>query len=56
MHLDLHFRYGPFPDDAAFAGLLASRGLDDPYSYAILDSAGRALGMFTLMDIRPPTG
>jgi RimJ/RimL family protein N-acetyltransferase len=46
--------YGPFADEAAFAQWLASRiSLDDPYSYAILDPLGRALGISTLMEIRP---
>jgi RimJ/RimL family protein N-acetyltransferase len=48
--------YGPFADAAAFSGWLASRvALEDPYSYAIIDSAGRALGIATLMEIRPAT-
>ena len=46
--------YGPFPDAAAFAGWVAQRAaLDDPYSYAIIDVAGRARGIFALMAIRP---
>jgi RimJ/RimL family protein N-acetyltransferase len=46
--------YGPFPDEKAFAEWLASRiALDDPYSYAIVDPGGRALGIATLMEIRP---
>jgi RimJ/RimL family protein N-acetyltransferase len=46
--------YGPFPDEAAFMAWLASRlPLADPYSYAIVDAAGRAVGISTLMEIRP---
>ena len=46
--------YGPFPDQAAFEQWLASRlPLEDPYSYAILDRAGRAVGIATLMEVRP---
>ncbi len=46
--------YGPFPDQGAFAQWLASRlPLEDPYSYAIVDRAGRAVGIATLMEIRP---
>jgi RimJ/RimL family protein N-acetyltransferase len=46
--------YGPFPDAAAFAAWVAARAeLDDPYSYVIVDAEGRALGIFTLMAIRP---
>jgi RimJ/RimL family protein N-acetyltransferase len=46
--------YGPFADEPAFAKWLASRvALDDPYSYAIVDVSGRAVGVATLMEIRP---
>jgi len=46
--------YGPFADVAAFSGWLASRvTLADPYSYAIVDASGRAVGIATLMEIRP---
>jgi RimJ/RimL family protein N-acetyltransferase len=46
--------YGPFADDASFQQWLASREqLVDPYYYTILDTSGRALGLSTLMDIRP---
>jgi RimJ/RimL family protein N-acetyltransferase len=46
--------YGPFADEKAFAAWLAERpALEDPYSYAILDKAGRAVGIATLMEIRP---
>ena len=30
--------------------------LDDPYSYAIVDRSGRAVGIATLMEIRPAMG
>jgi RimJ/RimL family protein N-acetyltransferase len=46
--------YGPFGDFAAFSRWLASRvTLDDPYSYAIIDRSGLAVGIATLMEIRP---
>jgi RimJ/RimL family protein N-acetyltransferase len=46
--------YGPFADAAAFSDWLAGRlALADPYSYAIADRDGRALGIATLMEIRP---
>jgi RimJ/RimL family protein N-acetyltransferase len=46
--------YGPFADFAAFSAWIASRlPLEDPYSYAIVDPSGRALGIATLMEIRP---
>jgi RimJ/RimL family protein N-acetyltransferase len=46
--------YGPFADAGAFSRWFASRlTLDDPYSYAVVDSTGRALGIATLMEIRP---
>ena len=46
--------YGPFPDEAAFSDWLARRvALADPYSYAIVNRGGRALGIATLMEIRP---
>ncbi len=46
--------YGPFANLAEFSKWLNGRvALDDPYSYAIIDSAGRAVGISTLMEIRP---
>jgi RimJ/RimL family protein N-acetyltransferase len=46
--------YGPFADFAAFSAWIASRlPLEDPYSYAIVDPSGKALGIATLMEIRP---
>jgi RimJ/RimL family protein N-acetyltransferase len=46
--------YGPFADEKAFAAWLAERpGLDDPYSYAVIDKTDRAVGIVTLMEIRP---
>jgi len=47
-------RYGPFPDAAAFTRWVESRiALKDPYSYAIVDASGRAVGIAALMEIRP---
>jgi RimJ/RimL family protein N-acetyltransferase len=46
--------YGPFANFATFSEWLASRAaLADPYYYAIIDSAGHAVGVATLMEIRP---
>jgi RimJ/RimL family protein N-acetyltransferase len=46
--------YGPFPDAGTFAQWVAGRiPIEDPYSYAVVDSAGRALGIATLMEIKP---
>jgi RimJ/RimL family protein N-acetyltransferase len=46
--------YDAFHDAAAFSAWVAARAaLDDPYCYAVIDSAGRALGISALMDIRP---
>jgi RimJ/RimL family protein N-acetyltransferase len=46
--------YGPFADATMFAQWVASRiPLDDPYSYAIVDTSGRAVGIATLMEIKP---
>jgi RimJ/RimL family protein N-acetyltransferase len=47
-------RYGPFAGEEAFSGWLAERAkLDDPYSYTVRDTEGRALGLVTLLEIRP---
>ena len=46
--------YGPFADFAAFSAWIGSRlPLEDPYSYAIVEPSGRAVGISTLMEIRP---
>ena len=46
--------YGPFADLVAFSQWLGSRvALDDPYAYAIIDRSGQAVGIATLMEIRP---
>ena len=46
--------YGPFADAAAFAEWVGGRvKLDDPYSYALVDRSGDAVGIATLMEIRP---
>jgi hypothetical protein len=47
-------QYGPFADAAEFSAWVESRAaLDDPYAYAIVDRANRAVGIATLMEIRP---
>ena len=46
--------YGPFADRGAFAAWLPEREqLKDPYYYAIVDKSGRAVGVFSLLEIRP---
>ena len=46
--------YGPFPDFAAISKWVGSRlPLDDPYSYAVVEPSGRAVGIATLMEIKP---
>jgi RimJ/RimL family protein N-acetyltransferase len=46
--------YGPFSGAEDFARWVESRiPLNDPYSYAIVAPDGRALGIATLMEIRP---
>jgi RimJ/RimL family protein N-acetyltransferase len=46
--------YGPFADASQFAEWVESRiALNDPYSFAIVDASGRAVGISTLMEIRP---
>ncbi len=45
---------GPFATLGEFAAFIAKRAAaSDPYAYAIVDTAGRALGYLTLMEIRP---
>jgi RimJ/RimL family protein N-acetyltransferase len=46
--------YGPFSDAAEFSRWVAQRvPLADPISYAVVDTAGRALGILALLAIRP---
>jgi RimJ/RimL family protein N-acetyltransferase len=46
--------YGPFASAEAFAAWVPQRvALADPYAYAIVDTKGRAVGIATLMEIRP---
>ena len=46
--------YGPHANVSAFSQWLAGRAqLDDPYSYAIIARSGQAVGIATLMEIRP---
>jgi RimJ/RimL family protein N-acetyltransferase len=49
-----YMAYGPFAGAAEFSDWLSARArLDDPFYYAVVDNAGRALGLVTLMSIRP---
>ncbi len=46
--------YGPFAGETAFSDWLAGRAiLEDPFSYVIVDASDRAVGIATLMEIRP---
>jgi RimJ/RimL family protein N-acetyltransferase len=46
--------YGPFADAEAFGLWLEPRSeITDPFSYVVIDQAGRALGIITLLAIRP---
>jgi RimJ/RimL family protein N-acetyltransferase len=46
--------YGPFANRAAFdAWLEKHAGTEDPFAYAIIDKQERAVGITTLMEIRP---
>jgi RimJ/RimL family protein N-acetyltransferase len=45
---------GPFADDRAFfAWIIERAALKDRFTYTVFDIAGRALGLATLMEIRP---
>jgi RimJ/RimL family protein N-acetyltransferase len=45
---------GPFASAAEFSTFIAKRAAaNDPYAYAIIDGGGKAVGYFTLMEIRP---
>ena len=49
-----YLAYGPFSDAATFRGWVAEREkLADPYSYAVVNGNGHAVGIATLMEIRP---
>lgn len=49
--------YGPFDGEAQFQAWLSPRGaLDDPYCYAVIGPDGNAIGIATLMSIRPEMG
>ncbi|MGI8526774.1 MAG: GNAT family N-acetyltransferase [Pseudolabrys sp.] len=46
--------YGPFKNAEEFAAWVPQRvALQDPYSYAIVENSGRAVGIATLMEIKP---
>jgi RimJ/RimL family protein N-acetyltransferase len=51
-----YMAYGPFAAADAFADWLAKHAAaEDPYAYAVIDArSSRALGIATLMEIRPP--
>jgi len=45
---------GPFVNFGEFSAFIAQRAsAEDPYAYAIVDVAGRAIGYFTLLRIEP---
>ena len=46
--------YGPFGSWPSFSDWVATRAqFEDPFSYAVLDRSGGAIGIATLMEIRP---
>jgi RimJ/RimL family protein N-acetyltransferase len=48
--------FGPFSNAEQFSTWLAERAkLADPYYFAIVDKSGRAVGITTLMEVRPAT-
>jgi RimJ/RimL family protein N-acetyltransferase len=49
-----YLSYGPFADAETFSRWLVERAaLADPFSYAVINQTGRAVGITTLRDIRP---
>lgn len=49
-----YLSYGPFSELASFSSWLEGRArLEDPYAYAIVAADGRALGLASLMEVRP---
>jgi RimJ/RimL family protein N-acetyltransferase len=49
-----YMAYGPFADAEAFGLWLEARaGITDPFSYVVIDKAGHACGIITLMEVRP---
>jgi len=49
-----YMSYGPFAEARTFSAWLTEReALKDPYYYAIVDPDGHAVGVSTLMEIRP---
>jgi len=45
---------GPFATEPEFSAFIAKRAAaEDPYAYAVIDTADRAVGYLTLMEIRP---
>jgi len=49
-----YMAYGPFADETGFSDWLVTREqAADPFYYAVVDAAGRAVGLVTLMAIRP---
>jgi RimJ/RimL family protein N-acetyltransferase len=53
-HIWTYMAYGPFADDAALSCWIHERAaLTDPFSFAVLDRTGHALGIAALMAIRP---
>lgn len=49
-----YMAYGPFADDGALSCWIHERSaLTDPFSFAVLDHTGQALGIAALMAIRP---
>ena len=49
-----YLSYGPFAEAEAFGSWLAARATTaDPFCYVVIDNAGRACGILSLMSIQP---
>jgi hypothetical protein len=49
-----YLAYGPFAEAEAFGPWLAARAATaDPFCYVVIDNAGRACGILSLMSVRP---
>jgi RimJ/RimL family protein N-acetyltransferase len=53
-HIWTYMAYGPFADATTFGHWLVTREkITDPFSYVVIDKAGHACGIITLMEVRP---
>jgi RimJ/RimL family protein N-acetyltransferase len=52
-----YMSYGPFADAHTFSRWVGERAsLTDPFSYAVIDASGNAVGIAALLEIRPAMG